>query len=197
MEREETKEITKAEAGALRRELQQATQSTNEAWWRQAELLHQVYYSGIGGELKPVFETWGYETFHDYVENELGLHVGTARSMVSTAHFYVVRMKGAFSAKQHLLSRQRMRALACYPNKVKPENFNNWVTMARNMTVCALEHKLEGRHEHVKKFSLSLSESDYALIKEALDQLMATGSYDNRGKALLAILRPSKVRKAG
>jgi hypothetical protein len=195
---EESKEITKAEAGVLRKELQQATAESDQAWWKQCTLMHQVYYSGIGDELKPVYELWGYKTWHDYVENELGIHVGTASSMVSTAHFFLVRMKGAFRVKEHLLSRQRMRALAARRDKVTAANLNNWITQARNMTVCALEHKLEGRHGHgTKKVTFELSEFDHKLLKEAIDQLMATGEYDTRGQALLSVLRPgTRARKS-
>ncbi len=194
----DTKQCTRAEAANLRRELQQATAESDQAWWRQASLMHQVYYSGIGDELKPVYELWGYDTWHDYVENELGIHVGTANSMVTTAHFFLVRMEGAFKVKEHLLSRQRMRALANHRDKVTKANLNNWVTQARNMTVCALEHKLEGRHNHgTKKVTFELSEFDHKLLKTALDELMATGEYDTRGQALLSVLRPNtRARKS-
>jgi hypothetical protein len=195
MTQNETKQCTKLEAANLRKELQASSQISNEAWWRQCELLHQVYYSGIGDELKPIYQLWGYESFHDYVETELGLHIGTANAMVRTAHFFVVRMQGAFLVKHHLLSRQRMRALASHPDKVDKKNLNNWVTQARNMTVCALEHKLDGRKEHVKTFSFSFSPSEHAIVKEAIDELMATGEYGSRGEALIAILRPKNARK--
>lgn len=191
MSEEKTKQVTKADAANLRRELQQATAESDQAWWKQCTLLHQVYYSGIGDELKPVFELWGYKTWHDYVENELGLHVGTASSMVRTAHFFVVRLKGAFRVKEHLLSRQRMRALAAFPDKVTAATLNQWVTNARNMTVCQLEHKLAGRHSHgIKKVTFALSEFDHALLKQALDELMKTGEYESRSQALLSVLRP-------
>lgn len=187
--------LDKAQANQLRKELQEATAATDLAWWKRAELLHKVYYSGIGNELKPIYELWGFPDWYDYVEGELGMHVTTANSDVSTAHFFLNKMKGTFKVKEHLLSRQRMRSLARCPSKVTPEKLNYWVKVARDNSVCKLEEKLFG-HSHRKSLSLTGSTTDYNLVTKALDELMATGLYKSRLQALASMVKPSRRKAA-
>lgn len=187
--------LNKAEANKLRKELQEATAATDMAWWKRAELLHKVYYSGIGNELKPIYELWGYGDWYDYVEGELGMHVSTANSDVSTAHFFLNKMNGTFKVKDHLLSRQRMRALAKCPSKVTPDKLNYWVKIARDNTVCKLEERLYG-HTHRGSVSLSGTPTECRVIKQALDDLMSTGMYESRMKALVSILKPVRRKAA-
>ena len=89
----ELEEITKAEAKQLRRNAQDARTKSDKAQWEQAVALHRIYYSGyaIGeDEVAPIYELWGFESWFEYVEGEIGIHVGKANRMIAVAHFFTV-----------------------------------------------------------------------------------------------------------
>ena len=185
--------LNKSQANQLRKQLREASTASDQAWIEQCRLLHTVYYSGYTDELKPIFELWGFESWHDYVEIELGLHVTTANAMLTVAQFFYVRCKDHWDGT--IVSRQRMRALARAP-QVTPENVNSWLQKSQDMTVCQLEHKLENKRVPTKKVTFNLAESDAELLSKALDDLMKTGEYGTRGEALLSLFKPRRARAA-
>lgn len=193
----EINEITKNEAVQLRRDAARAKVASDKAVWAQALALHRIYYSGYAcgeNEIAPIYELWGYETWYDYVEKEVGIHVGRANMMVSVAHFFVVKMKDHWN--KQVLTLTQMRAISVGKN-VTPGNLNSWITKARNMTPCELDHQLTGRHgHHTKTVALKLPESDATLLREALDQLMATGEFSSRGEALMSVFKGRKAKVA-
>jgi hypothetical protein len=190
--------ITKAEATQLRKVAQQARDVSEQAQWEQAVALHRIRYSGYssGDEcVAPIYELWGYEDWYSYVELEAGMHVGKANRWVATAHFFTVRMEGSWNKR--VLSMTKMHALA-QSAKVTDKNLNHWLSKAATMTPCQLEHELLGRAHHTRRMTFSLTDTQSTMVREALDLMMETGEYENRGAALVALVqgRRGRVRAA-
>jgi hypothetical protein len=182
-------EISKNEAGQLRKAAQQARTTSDEAVWEMCKALHRIYYSGysIGDDLvSPIYELWGFADWFNYIEEEVGIHVGQANMMVSVAHFFVVKMDGAWSGKNPL-SLAKMKALARAKN-VTTKNLGEWLIKARNKTPCQLDHELGGHgHGQKRNVAFSLDSKQQSILKESIDNLMATGEYATRGDALLSV----------
>lgn len=188
-------EVTKSEAKDLRAIAQDARENNETAQWKLADALHTIYYSGykVGeDEYKDIFELWGYEDWYDYVESEVGIHVGRANMMIQTVHFFKVRMGDAW--KGRYTSMTKMRAIATGP-ATSPKNVNELIRKAKTMKPCDLDHELgHGHGHHRKSATFKLSESDHSALKDALDSLMATGEFTDRGEALMSVFK--KGRKA-
>lgn len=190
--------MTKIEAGQLRKKLAQQSFESDIAWYDTCKLLHKVHYSGfsgVGGELAPVFELWGFEKWFDYVEMELGIHVGTANTMVRVAHFFEVRLKGKGKDRDQL-SRQRLRALARRGDKVNEKNIDDWISRALEMSVCALEHELDDQKVIRKSVAFNFTVADAKIFSRAIDSLMEHGEFETRADAVMSLVTPKKGRRA-
>lgn len=182
--------ISKSEATMLRRNAKAATQDSDKAQWEQALALHRIKYSGYasGDELvAPVYELWGYEDWYSYIETEIGIHVGKANRMVSTAQFFNVKMKDHWNGK--VLSMTKMHSISS-AKAIKPKELNKWINKAADMTPCELDHELHGRgHGHKRSVSFTMTETQSTMIKEALDAMMTTGQYESRADALVSLVQ--------
>jgi hypothetical protein len=198
----DTEVINKRDAQKLRMQLKTASVESDQAWFQQCVLLHQVYYSGYDDgehEIQPLYVLWGHETWYDYVEGELGIHVGTARNMVATAHFFKVKMKGVWQGQ--ILSPQLMKALA-RGTKVDKDNLNDLIvrTIEEDLGPCALEAIVDGRKKPKKRtIGWSVPVQKIPLVQQRIDDLMETGEYETRGDAFLAAMgiqeKPIKRRR--
>jgi hypothetical protein len=191
-------EITKNEAGNLRKAAQRSRTTSDEAVWEMCKALHRIYYSGyaIGDQLvAPIYELWGYSSWFEYIEEEVGIHVGQANMMVSVAHFFVVKMDGAWSGKNPL-SLAKMKTIA-RAKTVTTRNLGEWLIKARNKTPCALDHELGGHsHGEKRQTSFVLNAKQHDILKGSLDSLMATGEFATRGDALLSVFTRRKASAA-
>lgn len=189
-------EITKSEGKVLRKTAQDARTKSDVAQWEQAKALHAIYYSGysIGDdEVEYIYKLWGYENWHDYVESEIGIHVGKANVMVQTAHFFVVKMGKDWN--KQILSPTRMRTLAA-AKQVTGKNLNAWITKARNMTPCQLDHELLGHNHNTKSMGFKFSPKTAEIIKERLEFMKREGGYATLSDAMESLFIKRKGKAA-
>lgn len=191
----EINKITRAESKMLRKAIQNVAEEHAKVWFKLCEMIHRVYYSGIGDELAPVYEGWGFESWEDYVEEELGCHITTANSMRRCYHFFGVQMKGTW--KKQILSRQRMCVLADSP-KVDKGNLNEWIRKAINLPICALESELFDRTDRRVSASFSMTMKNKTIVDKGIDALMdqidkdGECLFETRGEALASKFKPKK-----
>ena len=189
-------EVTKTEASQLRKDARAAATASDKAQWAQAVALHAIYYSGYAvGEdtVAPIYELWGHEDWHGYVENEIGIHVGKASRMVATAHFFTVKMKKHWN--KQILSFTRMRTLSV-AKKVTPENLNAWITKARNTTPCKLDHELMCHNGHLRSMGFKMAERDAEFVKGQLQLIKEIEGHASLAEALVSLFKNRKKTKA-
>lgn len=189
-------EITKTEAKNLRRVAQDARTKSDKAQWEQGVALHRIYYSGYAineEEVAPIYQLWGYDEWFDFVEGEIGMHVGKASRMVATAHFFVVKMKGHWNGQ--ILSQNRMRTLST-AKMVTTANLNAWITKARNMTPCELDHQLLGHAHGTKSMGFRFAPKDADLIRNQLQLIKEVEGCGTLAEALLSMFKKRKSVKA-
>lgn len=178
--------ITRGEAKQLLMSVRQAARASDEAHFEFCCALHAIYYGVVGKDDQPVWESYGYGSWHDFVEKEVGLHSTTTLQMVSTAHFYTVRMVDVWEGQ--ILPRQMMRALASAGRKiVTKENFEAWMRRAMDMTPCDFEHALAGKHRK-KHLGFSFDADTTKKLKTLLDDVCEEQGFTNRSDALLDLL---------
>lgn len=186
-------EITKSEAKELRRTAQDARTKSDKAQWEQSVALHAIYYSGysIGNdEVASIYNLWGYDEWFDYVEGEIGMHVGKANRMVATAHFFTVKMKGHWNGT--ILSQNRMRTLST-AKMVTPKNLNTWIKKARDMTPCELDHELLGHAHGTKSMGFKFAPKDADLIRNQLQLIKEVEGCGTLAEALLSMFKKRKT----
>ena len=191
----ELNEITKSDAKALRRNAQDARTKSDKAQWEQSVALHTIYYSGysVGEDLvSPIYELWGYDDWFSYVEGEIGIHVGKANRLVATAHFFMVKMDKHWN--KQVLSPTRMRTLST-AKQVTTSNLNAWITKARNMTPCELDHQLLGHAHGTRSMGFKFAEKDRDLIRNQLQLIKEVEGFATLGDALLSMFKKRKGLK--
>lgn len=185
MKIEEMQEITKQEAGALRRGAQDARDKSDKAVWEQAIALHRIRYSGyaVGEfEIQDIYVLWGFDSWQNYVGGEIGMSIGKANRMVATAHFYTVQMKGHWN--KQVLSFHRMSTLA-QSKKVSAKNLNSWITKARNMSTSELDDQLLDRAPPTaKRQPLPVSAAAQNMLIERLRGMALTEGFPSLDAAL-------------
>jgi hypothetical protein len=85
--------LTDDQASTLRNDLQSAMAEHTKACLRLARGLFESYYGTVTvkGVETPLYNAWGFESWDEYVENELSIHMGTARSYVRVHDELVIR----------------------------------------------------------------------------------------------------------
>ena len=191
----ELNEITKNEAKQLRRNAQDARTKSDKAQWEQAVALHQIYYSGYSvgeDEVQYIYKLWGYDDWFSYVEEEIGIHVGKASRLVAMAHFFTVKMDKHWN--KQILSLTRMRTLSV-AKAVTPQNLNSWITKARNMTPCQLDHELLGHAHGTKSVGFKFAPKDAELIRSQLQLIKEVDGHATLAEALLSMFKKRKGLK--
>lgn len=192
----ELNEISKNEAKSLRKNAREISTRSDKVQWEQAVALHKIYYSGyaIGEDMiAPIYELWGHDDWHGYVEEEIGIHVGKANRIIATAHFFTVKMAKHWN--KQILSMTRMRTLST-AKQVTPTNLNSWITKARNMTPCDLDHQLLGHMQHQKSMGFRFAASDADYIKGQLQLIKEVEGHATMAEALLSLFKKRKGSKA-
>lgn len=151
--------------------------------WRLAKLLHKVYYSKLWAD-------WGFLSWEEYVEMEVGIHQTRAAAYRRLWHRAVYIWKLGEKDLPTDVSWTRLAILSRSP-KVTERNIRGWLKKAPTLTCCALEHQVLGTH----RASLSLSVSSRSQAEEIaaiLDDVKEAQGFHSRAEALAEILRTWK-----
>jgi hypothetical protein len=107
-----------------------------------AKLLFEIYFDRvmIGKDEVQLTLAWGWESFDEYAERELGIHKGTAHSLIRVYDELVVHRQ--FEEKDLPDSIAKLKQLA----KVSRQNkgtLSEWIKKAREMSCCEFEEAVE------------------------------------------------------
>jgi hypothetical protein len=148
--------LTEKEAKDKREAIRAAATEHTRVSIHLAKLLFDVYFGHVmvGKEEVPLTLAWGWEKFDEYAERELGIHKGTAHSLIRVYDELIVHRQ--FEEKDLPDSITKLKQLA----KVSRQNkggLSEWIKKARDMSCCEFEEAVE--HEtgggKVRKKNLS------------------------------------------
>jgi hypothetical protein len=177
----------KEERADLRKKVIEARDSIDTARWTLAEALYEVHD-------KTVYRLWGYSSWEQYVESEVGMTVRTAHYLTSIHGWFSVDLAKKLSSEKMDELRERLRKLGW--TKVRSlvriadaENVSEWVDRAEKMSSADLEETVKrelkslsgeggsGPTEVFKKKNFKLVDEQLQTVDQALE--MAGGIADS------------------
>ena len=188
--------LAKKEADALRKRTVDTNAIVTDAQFDLGEHLYNTYYETVKdseyGEIA-VWSSWGYDSWEEYVEVELGLHWTTARKYRKVYEIFWVDLNGAWGVDELPESMTKMITLTQVP--LTKKNLNGWLTKARSLSCCGLQALASGEETEWSNLNMRLTKSAATEVGSLLDKNKKTFNVTSRGEVLLKILREWKSIK--
>jgi hypothetical protein len=138
----DTSTYNATESNSLRARLIEAMAAQTGATLVLCKLLFESYYGSarIGNRDIPLAVAWGHENWDEYVEHELGIHMGTAASYV---HVYDELMnRRQFGDGELPNSITKLKLLARLSRK-KGLDIHDWAKKSKAMSCCELQAEVD------------------------------------------------------
>jgi hypothetical protein len=105
-----------------------------------ASVIYDLYYGDveIGKGFMPLWKFFGYDSWFDYVETEVGMHVSTAAGYRMVHDVFMVRLKGKWDP-EIMPSFTKLKALT---RVVDAKSVNSWFRRANSVSCCLLEEEV-------------------------------------------------------
>jgi hypothetical protein len=132
---------SKAWSKRVRAQAKELVSSLETHYMDLAEILYAVYDTPIDGDRSksPVFTSWGFHTFRDYAEQELGLHYKKAESLRGVWYWLEIELDGLDPAIKKRLQALGWTKCRVLRRVVKLSNAKHWVDRAENMNYQTIE----------------------------------------------------------
>lgn len=136
---------TKSWAKKVRSRAKELVDDIDKQFLELSEILYKVYDVPIDGDAKnaPVYVQWGYKSFRDYAEQELGLHYKRAERLRFIYYRLEVELdgldKGPLRARLLRLGLSKVRELMRVLTK---RNAEKWIEMAENSNYQTVDAKV-------------------------------------------------------
>jgi hypothetical protein len=147
-----TTQQAKAASLQIRARARELAHDLEHGYLELAKLLYDIYDRSEDGDAKnpPLFVTWGYKTFSEYVDQELGFAIRKAQRLRLIWFKLEVELKGLDpKVKKRLVAlgwsklRELVRVLTL-------KNTSEWVDKAENMSFVQLEDAVRAYHDAEK-----------------------------------------------
>jgi len=186
--------VTNKRADLLLNNIKQIVQNGVKANLDLCQVLHDSFTTVTqkGNEWQFVWEYWGYKTWFDFVEIEIGMHHVAANTCKKVWQVFGVELGGAWNMAD-MLPITKMKILAA-SDKLTKQNVKVWLKKAKSMTCCELEHEIYGEDAH-RTFSVTLSQPEYKMLNKMIeDARKEHGEEKTKGMLLLCMLRPTYAK---
>jgi len=189
VEDEPIKEITMDDARDLRKKLQDLRINISQAYLDFAETLWTAYKSKIAGQ--PLWKSWGYESFEEYANIELGMKRSKAYHFMQIWGELRVRI-GLSKKKISALEWSKARELASLARSgiMTMENADEWIDAAENANVIELVETVKtAKQAHRENANSSTPSSTVQAMASNLEKIfrlsvvLMEDQYDNVMKA--------------
>ena len=190
--------LNKSTAEAVRRKAQDASGKVTKSVMDLAAALWDTYSNDVtvGGEPMPLWAAWGYESWFDYSERELGIHQTTAAAYRRIHEVFEIDVKDGWD-RSLSSSYTKMRILCRVVTKA---NANTWLRKAAKLSCCELEEQVlqavgKSRAGAIHSFAASVTKRELAKINEVLADAREGFEEDEerRGKILVRVLEEWQV----
>jgi len=165
-ENKPSNQITQAKADALLERIKSVVAESSKSNFDLCQVLYESNRAvvSVGGTIVFAYETWGYKTWFDFVEAEVGLHEQSANAYVRVYEVFGVELAGAWDTGKPLpITKMRILAAA----DLTKSNVKAWMKKAEKMTCCKLVSEIYGTAE-LAHFHASVSKRGLSDINRAL-----------------------------
>ena len=143
----------------------------------------------MGKQEVPLYSVWGFESWEEYVETELGFHYSTATGYVNVWDTFFVRFGDTVDKTLLPKSITKLKALA---KVVKHSDVNAWLRKANKMTCCEVDHAIEisiygGRSRRTRTLHAPVDAKGLDTINAAVLALREEMPEEGRGDAIAII----------
>jgi len=189
--------ITNKRADLLLNNVRQLVQNGIRANLDLCRMLHESFVTVTpkGSNWQFAWEYWGYKSWFDFVEIEMGMHELTANTCKKVWQVFGVELNGAWSIHD-ALPITKMKILAA-SDKLSKQNVASWLKKAKKMTCCDLQHEIYGESSY-RTFSVTLANPEYRMLNRLIEAARKEhGEEKTKGELLIELLRPLyALRKA-
>lgn len=163
---EDKTQITAAKAEALLDKVRNVVAENAKSTFDLCQILYETDRAvvSVGGRIVFAYETWGYKTWFDFVETEVGLHEQSANAYRRVYEVFGVELAGAWDTGKPLpITKMRILTAA----NLTKANVRAWIKKAEKMTCCKLVAEIYGTAE-LAHFHASVSKRGLNEINRAL-----------------------------
>lgn len=148
----------------LRTSVETSSKANFDLCWLLFECSNSIVY--VGDDPVFVYERWGYETWHKFVEVEVGVHEHTANVYCKIGKVFGHDLS-KFWDPEDLLPITKMAILASWDG-LNSKNVKSKMRWAVGKTCCQMQHELLGKH-HSVVMSFSVRSDEQRSINEAIE----------------------------
>ena len=158
--------INQRAADQLRQKIQSVveahSQGTLDIGWALWECDHTLIK--VGGKLVPVWQSWGYANWNEFVGKEFDMYPKTAENYMRVWETFFIDLQGCWDA--NLRPGITKFNILCGAD-INKRNVNKWVKKACNTTCRKLRAEIYGEAE-LRCFSVDLSGRKFNTVKKAI-----------------------------
>lgn len=168
-----SKSIDKRASDKLRADVRGTAKRQGALDWELAALLYQTFTATVrvGDSFLPVYQEWGWQTWEDYVETEVGLHKRTAKSYVLVYETFEIKLKGAYDERTLPQSFGVLRDLCAVVNR---KNVKDWFRKTSGKSRCDVVEMIEaeaygGQPRAMAELRVTMTKKQRKLVQRAIE----------------------------
>jgi hypothetical protein len=184
-----TQSTTTEKAEELRKSLKAAAKDVTDSNIRLAKLLFDAYFTKVDGI--PIVETWGFESFEEYVERELEIHFGPAVGLIRVYDEFCIKHSFPEGVLPQSITKLRDLAKISRAERLGKAHLLKWIRDARDMSCCELKNAIDeelGHKAKKKTLSFYVKWGQAKTMMKTLRQAKETFGVDSKSEALQRIV---------
>lgn len=186
--------ISDSRAESLRQRALDTVKKDTKSVLELAEVLYETWVSDVkvNGIDTPLWTAWDHDSWEQYVEVELGIHMTTASKFRRMHVVYNVDLKDVID--QEAMDGLSATKLNILTRVVDKRNVNSWFKKAKKISCCSLEedvmHALYGsvRVGAVHTLAILCTKKEQKRMRDIIQRFQSDNQLRRPGAALLAIL---------
>lgn len=188
--------VTDRQAANLRKQLARLTSHRANLDFETGRLLYEVRHTFVnkGAHCIPVWSSWGFSSFADFHDREMGLHRKKAETLINIWYTLEIEFDGKWD-RRLLLPWTKMRAVIRAAHK---HNINGWMRRAATMPQNELEDviaqgigldRMQDEAPESYLFSARLTRDDLRAVEEALHEMRKVSTIARKGDLLAQVCK--------
>jgi hypothetical protein len=203
------KRMTQKQAEALRERALSFSRSITVTYLQFAAVLFEIKnsWSPLADGEVPLITMWGYKSWYEYVEHDLGMHWGRAQGLVKIYEVFMVECAGLVPEGE--LEEMGVTKLRDLSKVVTPRNIKGWMKRSKDASCCdvreAVRAAVEGRigrsdrrtlHVEVSSATLEMVDEIVSIIRQDTELTDRGDIIEMVAKNYLAALKSKRRVKA-
>lgn len=185
--------LTSRAADSLRHRAQEASKHNTSSVLSLAAVLWQTFNNrvAVAGKEVSLHQAWGFNTWFEYVEHELGIHQTTAAAYRKIHEIFFIELSGAWQSElARPISYTKLKVLC---RVVTKKNVNSWLKIAAKLSCCQLDVEVDralgiANAGAIHTFSVPCTASEFNKLRKLVESARESFGDERRGKVLLQML---------